>query len=491
MKKIKAIIKDEYTLELLEDAYKGDLIDLKELMDVDTSLIRKLIENNKDEVYKELVSRKTKELNLEFNNKLLEEKSKTDKTIQDLLNEIKSLKENQENAIKENTYKLEKKYQDEINQLKSNIENIKHNNELNIKESQNKQEKVINELQNQVTIKIKEIEMLNKTFEQRQNVKAMEVKEELSNKYSKELEELRTKYETLKNTSESDTKVKVLEKENELNTKYQKEIEQYKKELESEKLENENLRQQKSRMNIKQIGNNLEDWCDDRITELTQNGLRNCTWRPDHELVKDEDSENKSKADFIFKVFADDTCNPEQEIASICFDMKDEDPYSVNKQTNEHYYKTLDKNRKKKNCKYAVLVSNLELDRTDPLPIFKVRQYEDMYVVRPAYLTSFINMVVSLSTRYQELILKNETEVVQLKKQKEILEEFNKIKNTYLDKPLEGLKSKVNTISEQTEAIKKANNKIKETCDKIVDDYIENIIKKISNFELKVNKIID
>ena len=112
-----------------------------------------------------------------------------------------------------------------------------------------------------------------------------------------------------------------------------------------------------------------------------------------------------------------------------------------------------------------------------------------MYVVRPAYLTSFINMVVSLSSRYQDLILKNETEMVQLKKQEEILLEFNKIKLTYLDKPLDGLKTKVNTISEQTEAIKKANNKIKEACDKIIDDYIENIIKKINNFEIKVKKL--
>ena len=460
MKKIKAIVKDEYTLELIEDAFKGDIIDLKELMEVDTTLIKEAIELKKDKVYQELVNNALKNVKLDYEKTLLEEKNKTDKVILGLQNEIKSLKDNQQSVVNENAYKVEKKFTDEVNDLK-----------------------------NQLALKNNQLDNLSKSIEETINLKVMEAENKLKENYVREIERLKKQFDILKTVSESNTKVQVLEKEKELTSQHAQEIEQYKKQLELEHMEVERLKNLKSSLNIKQIGNNLEDWCDERIRELMQNGLYNCKWIPDHEVVKDEDEKKGSKADYIFKVFANEKCNPDEEIASICLDMKDEDPSSTIKQTNEHYYKALDKNRIKKNCKYAVLVSNLELDRPDPLPIFKVREYENMYVVRPAYLTSFINMVVSLSSRYQDLILKNETEMVQLKKQEEILLEFNKIKLTYLDKPLDGLKTKVNTISEQTEAIKKANNKIKEACDKIIDDYIDNIIKKINNFEIKVKKL--
>lgn len=488
MKKVKAIIKDEYTLELLEDAFKGDIVDIKELMDVDTSSIRKTIECKKDEVYNEFVNKKIKEANLEFNNKLLEEKNKTDAVEQELRNKIKQLEKNQELVIKNNKSEIEKKYMETINELNSRIQSIEnsHSKQILEVESTNKNKEL--ELRHQINLKDEQIASLKAISEDKERIKVNELKEQLKDEYEAKINELKTSLEKEKDISQSNLKLAVLEKEKELKEVYEQQIEEFRKELEQEKQISNNLRQQKSQMNIKQIGNNLEDWCDERIRELMQNGLFNCKWYADHKLVEGED-ETKTKADFIFKVFASEECKDDQEIASICFDMKDEDPNSKNKKNNEHYYKTLDKNRNKKKCKYAVLVSNLELDRQDPLPIFKVREYEDMYVVRPGYLTSFINMVVSLSTRYQEMILNHDKEMLELNNQEKIIEQFNKIKLTYLDKPLEGLAKQVNNISEQTASIKKANEKIKDACDKIIDDYIESIIKKLNTFEIKVKKL--
>lgn len=460
MKKIKAKVKNEYTLELVEDAQKGDIIDLKELIEIDTTLIKEAIDLKKDKVYEELVNNALQKAKLEQDNKLLEEKNKTEKIILELKSEINSLKESQQSVINDNVNRLTLKHNEEINNLKT-----------------------------QLTLKENQIETISKTTEQTISLKEAEIQNKLRETYTNQIEELKRNYEILKSTSAADTKNQLLEKEKELKKEFDQEIQKYKKELELEKTEVEKLKNLKSSLNIKQIGNNLEDWCDERIRELMQNGLFNCTWNPDHEVIKEDDEKKGSKADFIFKVFANEKCNPNEEIASICLDMKDEDPSSTNKQTNEHYYKALDKNRIKKNCKYAVLVSNLELDRTDPLPIFKVREYENMYVVRPAYLTSFINMVVSLSSRYQELILKNETEKEQFKKQEEILTEFNRIKELYLDKPLDSLKNKVNTIYKQVDAINNANKRIKTECDSIIDSYVEEIVKKIEKFEINVKKI--
>ena len=55
------------------------------------------------------------------------------------------------------------------------------------------------------------------------------------------------------------------------------------------------------------------------------------------------------------------------------------------------------------------------MDKPNALPIFKVREYENMYVVRPGYLMTFLNMITSITTRFSELILSKEEEKVSIK----------------------------------------------------------------------------
>ena len=170
--------------------------------------------------------------------------------------------------------------------------------------------------------------------------------------------------------------------------------------------------------------------------------------------------------------------------------MKDENPDSKTKQTNEHYYKKLDENKNKKKCKYAVLVSNLETDKPNILPIYKVREYENMYVVRPGYMMVFLNMITSLTSRFSELLLNKDEPMLELKNKIELINEFNKIKNTYLDAPLDGLEKSILAITTSSQAIKDASSNIDMTCAKINDSYISKISKKLENFELKVNRKI-
>ena len=113
-----------------------------------------------------------------------------------------------------------------------------------------------------------------------------------------------------------------------------------------------------------------------------------------------------------------------------------------------------------------------------------------MYVVRPAYLMVFLNMITSLTTRFAELILSKKQEELQLKSKFDLINEFDNIKNTYLDKPIELLEKSISAINTNSESIKKACRNIDEQCDKIIRSYINQIIEKLNKFELKLQKDI-
>ena len=244
----------------------------------------------------------------------------------------------------------------------------------------------------------------------------------------------------------------------------------------------------KSSLNVKQTGEDLESWCDNEVNSYMQNGLLNCTWIKDNKVIKDEDEVKGSKADYIFKIYANNQHDEKDLLTSVCLDMKDENPDSVNKKSNADYYKQLDKNREKKNCKYSVLVSNLEIDKANSSPIFKVREYENMYVVRPAYLMVFLNMITSLTTRFATLVLSKEEEKIALKEKFDLIEQFEDIKSTYLDKPLAQLSNCISAITDSSEAIKKACRNIDDQCDKVNRSYINQINEKLSKFNIKLEK---
>ena len=77
------------------------------------------------------------------------------------------------------------------------------------------------------------------------------------------------------------------------------------------------------------------------------------------------------------------------------FEMKNEMDETATKHKNEDFYKELDKDRKQKNCEYAVLVSMLESDNE----LFNAGivdvsyKYEKMYVVRPQCFIPIITLL--------------------------------------------------------------------------------------------------
>ena len=79
---------------------------------------------------------------------------------------------------------------------------------------------------------------------------------------------------------------------------------------------------------------------------------------------------------------------------------------------------------------------------------------------------------------------------MELKDKKDILDDFSKIKETYLDKPLEQLKKDLDNIIKNNELIVKASKSISDSCDHISISYINKIIDKIDNFEIKLKRDI-
>ena len=355
---------------------------------------------------------------------------------------------------------IEVKKEQEIN--KSEIEKLKLLLQREKEDSLNNKDKEIIKLQ-------EEISRLNTLMNLSIEKEILTTKE----KYQEEINNLKQKIER----NAFDNEKELLKREIEFNNKLQ----------EKEDIIN-SLRRQKASLHTKQTGEDLEAWCDNEVKAYMQNGLFNCTWNKDNDAIKNEDETKASKADFIFKIYANNEHNENELLSSVCLEMKDENPDSVNKKTNESHYKQLDKNRNKKNCKYALLVSNLELDKPNDLPIYRVNEYKDMYVVRPAYMMTFLNLITSLTNRFVELININKESQIELKNINELMDEFDKIKNTYLDKPLEVLIKNIDNIKKNNDIVIKASTAIDDTIDAITKNYINMIESKISNFEVKINR---
>lgn len=446
MKKIAVHIQDKHTLVLDEDASRGDLIDLRELMHFDSTGIEKAILAGQDQVYE----KQKEELNKIH---LLEQENLKKK----LINDYQEAYNKMQNALeleKENSKHALEKAHFEFEQYKLSVEEQKKKLELEIKA----------QFSEQLALEKSKIESLN--YEQK-ILKQESDKKDIFWQQKMELEILRisNEFEQKKLKNQLDYQNKLNELENQIQM----------------------LQRQKASLNVKQTGEDLEAWCNNEVLSYMQNGLQQCRWYKDNDVVKNEGEGKGSKADFIFEIYASSRHLKEELLTSVCLDMKDENPDSKQRQTNEHYYKALDNNRNKKNCKYAVLVSNLELDKSNASPIYKAQDYEDMYVVRPAYLMTFLNMITSLTTHFQELVLRDYQQQLDIKDKKELLIEFEELKKTYLEKPLEGLRKDIDSIVSSNEAIMKASKKIDDSCQHITKQYLNEIEKKLSNFERKVH----
>lgn len=159
----------------------------------------------------------------------------------------------------------------------------------------------------------------------------------------------------------------------------------------------ERLRDLKSRLSTKMLGETLEQHCETEFNRIRATAF------PRAYFEKDNDARNGSKGDYIFRDFDENGT----EIVSIMFEMKNEADRTATKSKNEDFLKELDKDRIEKGCEYAVLVSVLEPDNEfyNTGIVDVLHRFPRMYVVRPQFFMTIITLLRNAamnSLKYKE-----------------------------------------------------------------------------------------
>ena len=141
----------------------------------------------------------------------------------------------------------------------------------------------------------------------------------------------------------------------------------------------------KAKLSTKMVGETLEQHCQTQFNQIRATAF------PTAYFEKDNDAKEGSKGDYVYRETSEDGT----EVISIMFEMKNEEDYTSTKKKNEDFLKELDKDRNKKGCEYAVLVSLLEPESElyNSGIIDVSYRYPKMYVIRPQF---FIPMITVL-----------------------------------------------------------------------------------------------
>ncbi|MFI3307873.1 MAG: DUF2130 domain-containing protein [Mycoplasmatota bacterium] len=227
----------------------------------------------------------------------------------------------------------------------------------------------------------------------------------------------------------------------------------------------------KTKMSTKMLGETLELHCEIEFNKLRATGFKNAYFE------KDNDSKTGSKGDYIFKDFSDNNV----EYISIMFEMKNEMDTTATKKKNEDFLKELDKDRKEKNCEYAILVSLLESDNElyNTGIVDMSHKYEKMYVIRPQFFIPIItllrNAALNSITYKEQLIEYNNQHIDVSNFEKEMNDFKDKFSKNYelasnkftlaikgIDDTIKSLeKTKANLLSSENN-LRLANNKAQE-----------------------------
>lgn len=389
---------------------------------IDESAYAKILKQIKDAEFDKEIKKREEFYRKELEQSIKLAKSETEKELSSLIaskdKEISKLNNALKTKEEETTFKLKEQYLNELN--KKDLQLVELENDLKIK----KAEYEIN-LKNACTDKDAEIAKLNNQLQIKDNefqIKEMNIKENYENK--------------LKNKDEQ--------------LAYYKDF--------------------KARQSTKMIGESLEQHCNlefNRLRPLFKNAY----------FAKDNDAKSGSKGDFIFRDF-DDANN---EIVSIMFEMKNEADTTSTKHKNEDFFKELDKDRREKNCEYAVLVSLLEIDNdyyNDGI-VDVSHLYDKMYVIRPQFFIPLITLIRNLANKSLEY----KKELIAIRNQNIDITHFEENMNTFKE-------SFSRNYRLASDRFKKAIDEIDKTIEHLQKTK-ENLLKTDDNLRIANNKAND
>tara|TARA_B100000900_G_C20568918_1_gene712325 strand:- start:499 stop:1800 length:1302 start_codon:yes stop_codon:yes gene_type:complete len=165
--------------------------------------------------------------------------------------------------------------------------------------------------------------------------------------------------------------------------------EKFKNKINERDLTIQELRDMKSKLSTKMVGETLELHCENQFNLNRSTSFKNSYFE------KDNDASSGSKGDYIFREIDDNKI----EIVSIMFEMKNESEGGYNKRKNEDFFRELDKDRTQKSCEYAVLVSLLEPESElyNSGIVDVSYKYPKMFVIRPQFFLPIISLLRNAS----------------------------------------------------------------------------------------------
>lgn len=331
---------------------------------VDSSTYESIVAQVRSKVFKEEIESRMAEAERQF--RLREDKVKIEtereydkrlaesaKTLSDLQNEITLLQGKLAN--------FEATKKSDITLLESNKEKEKN-------DAISKKDKEIAELNNQLLNKENEFKL--KLMEEKNAGNAELQKKE------QELTELRAEMKSDKITAEK--------REMDL-------LQHHKQQLQDKQDEIDRLKDFKMRLSTKMVGETLEQHCFNLFSQAQSMGLY-----PDASFTKDNTVIDHAKGDFIFRDYI-----AGDEYVSVMFEMKNEVDTTATKHRNDDFLDKLDKDRTRKNCEYAVLVSMLEQGNElyDTGIVDKSHRFPKMIVIRPQFFLPVLRLITEASKK--------------------------------------------------------------------------------------------
>ena len=353
-----------------------------------------------------------------------------------LKNELKIKDELQSSILTNTKINTENQYKDEINKLNLTISKLEQDIKYNDTIHKSKIDEIVSEKEKNIT--------------------------DLKNKIELDSKEYKLKEQSLKDNYENKLKTK-------------DEMIAYYKDL-------------KAKQSTKMIGESLENHCYaefNKLRPLFKNAY----------FEKDNDAKTGSKGDFIFRDYSDGN----EEFVSIMFEMKNEADETATKHKNEDFFKELDKDRKEKNCEYAVLVSLLEIDNdyyNDGI-VDASYKYEKMYVIRPQFFIPIITLIrgAAINTlKYKKQLIEIQNQNIDISHFEENMNAFKegfsrnyRLASEKFNKAIDEIDKTIDHLQKTKEALLSSENNLR-----LANNKAEDLtIKKLTNNNPTMKKMFD
>lgn len=311
---------------------------------------------------------------------------------QEVHERLAALEREKANAVALAEEKIRRELQKTLSEREAELTQIKTERDAALARAQSEKEAELTKLKAQANQKIAELKIQNSAeiskLQSENSETIAKLKSQLdSSKTERELAV--TKAVSIVEKERDELKSRLENKETEQKLQLTSIKERHDAELRSKDEMIAYYKDMKAKMSTKMIGESLEQHCETEFNKLRPTAFQRAYFEKDNAVSKT----TGSKGDYIYRE-NDENGN---EIISIMFEMKNEAETTATKHKNEHFFKELDKDRREKNCEYAVLVSLLESDselyNEGIVDVSFQSGFEKMYVIRPQF---FITMITLL-----------------------------------------------------------------------------------------------